>query len=76
MLFGRDWGFTPRDIVVPVYFWHGDEDYIVPVAHGEHLAGLVPGAELHVEVGAAHLANLTLGLEVLDTLLIHWPADA
>jgi pimeloyl-ACP methyl ester carboxylesterase len=75
VLFGQDWGFTPRDIVVPVYFWHGDEDYIVPVAHGEHLAGLVPGAEIHVEVGAAHLANLTLGLEVLDTLLAHWPAD-
>jgi pimeloyl-ACP methyl ester carboxylesterase len=75
VLFGRDWGFTPRDIVVPVYFWHGDEDYIVPVAHGQHLAGLVPGAELHVEVGAAHLANLTLGLEVLDALLAHWPED-
>jgi pimeloyl-ACP methyl ester carboxylesterase len=76
VLFGREWGFSPRDVVVPMYFWHGDEDYIVPVAHGEHLAGLVPGSELHIEVGAAHLANLTLGVEVLDTILAHWPDDA
>ena len=31
MLFGRDWGFSPRDVTVPMSFWHGDEDYIVPV---------------------------------------------
>jgi pimeloyl-ACP methyl ester carboxylesterase len=76
VLFGRDWGFSPREIVVPIYFWHGDEDYIVPVAHGEHLAALIPGSQLHVKVGAAHLANLTLGIEVLDTILAHWPEAA
>jgi len=74
VLFGRDWGFSPRDVAVPMYFWHGDEDYIVPVGHGEHLAALVPGAEFHVKVGAAHLANLTLGVVVLDAILAHWPA--
>ena len=73
MLFGRDWGFSPRDITVPMSFWHGDEDYIVPLAHGVHLAALVPGAEFRVQVGGAHLANLALGAEVLDTILTHWP---
>jgi pimeloyl-ACP methyl ester carboxylesterase len=73
VLFGRDWGFSPRDVLVPMYFWHGDEDYIVPVAHGRHLAALVPGAQLHVQLGGAPLANLALGVEVLDTVLAHWP---
>ncbi|HEY5155496.1 MAG TPA: alpha/beta hydrolase, partial [Acidimicrobiales bacterium] len=75
VLFGRDWGFSPSDVVVPMYFWHGDEDYIVPLAHGEHLASLVPDSELQVKIGAAHLANLALGVEVLDTILAHWPDD-
>ena len=74
-LFGRPWGFSPRDVTVPILLWHGDEDYIVPVAHGQHLADLVPGAELRVNPGAAHLANLTLGDEVLEAILRHWPAD-
>jgi pimeloyl-ACP methyl ester carboxylesterase len=74
-LFGRHWGFSPRDLAVPIFLWHGDEDYIVPVAHSEHLADLVPGSELRVRVGAAHLANLTLGHEVLDAMLTHWPDD-
>ena len=75
VLFGRDWEFSPSDVVVPMYFWHGDEDYIVPLAHGEHLASLVPDSELQVKIGAAHLANLALGVEVLDTILAHWPDD-
>lgn len=74
-LFGRPWGFSPREVPVPILLWHGDEDYIVPVAHGEHLADLVPGAELRVKPGAAHLANLTLGDEVLEAIIRHWPAD-
>ena len=75
LLFGREWGFSPTQVGVPITLWHGDADYIVPVAHGEHLASLVPGAQLHVQAGAAHLANLTLGLEVLDTILERWPDD-
>ncbi len=76
VLFGRDWGFSVRDVAVPMYFWHGDKDYIVPVAHGRHLAGLVPGAKLQVQAGGAHLANLALGGEVLDAILAHWPDPA
>jgi pimeloyl-ACP methyl ester carboxylesterase len=75
-LFGRDWGFSPRDVHVPILLWHGTEDYIVPVAHGEHLAGLMPGATLEVNPGAAHLANLTLGAEVLGSIMGRWPDDA
>ena len=74
-LFGRHWGFSPRDVTVPVYLWHGEWDYIVPIAHGEHLAELLPDSEFRMRPGAAHLANLTLGDEVLDAILAHWPGD-
>ncbi len=60
---------------MPILVWHGEEDYIVPVDHGKHLAGLVPGAELEVRPGAAHLANLALGAEVLGAIVDRWPDD-
>jgi pimeloyl-ACP methyl ester carboxylesterase len=74
-LFGRPWGFSPRDVHVPILLWHGAEDYIVPATHGEHLADLMPAAEIEIKPGAAHLANLALGAEVLESILQHWPAD-
>lgn len=48
----------------------------MPVAHGEHLAEMIPRSELRVQPGAAHLANLTLGDEVLGAILSEWPDDA
>ncbi|MEZ5142235.1 MAG: hypothetical protein R2726_06900 [Acidimicrobiales bacterium] len=74
-LFARDWGFSLRDVKVPVHFWHGAADNIVPVAHGEHVAGLVPGATVEVRPSGGHLANLALASEVLDWILAHWPDD-
>jgi hypothetical protein len=54
-------------------FWHGDADTIVPLAHGEHLAGLVPGARVRVRRNESHLGSLEAAPAVLDTLLGHWP---
>ena len=75
VLFGRDWGFSPRDVTVPITLWQGDEDYVVPLEHGQHLAGLVPDGELRVLEGGAHLANLGVGEELLDAILQRWPAE-
>jgi len=72
VLFGRHWGFHVADIRVPIHFWHGDADPIVPLEHGEHLAKLVPAAELRVRPGESHLGGLGAAAEVLDTLLAHW----
>jgi pimeloyl-ACP methyl ester carboxylesterase len=36
ILFTRDWGFRLADVAVPVKWWHGDADHIVPLAHGQH----------------------------------------
>ena len=34
-LFGRDWGFRLADVSVPVRWWHGDIDPIVPLSAAE-----------------------------------------
>ena len=60
LLFGRDWGFSVRDVTVPVHWWHGDADHIIPLRHGEHVASLLPDVEFHLRTVACPycLANL------------------
>ncbi len=45
VVFARDWGFRLDEVKVPVRWWHGDCDHIVPFAHGEHVVALLPDAE-------------------------------
>ncbi|MET1003711.1 MAG: alpha/beta hydrolase [Acidimicrobiia bacterium] len=75
VLFTRPWGFSLRDLVVPIEFWHGDVDNIVPLAHGQRLAALVPGSELNIREGRSHLGGFDAAAEVLDALLAHWPRE-
>jgi pimeloyl-ACP methyl ester carboxylesterase len=76
ILFWRPWGFSLRDLRVPVHFWHGDADNIVPLAHGEHMASLVPGASLTVRPDESHLGGFAAALEVLDVLFEMWDTDS
>jgi len=69
VLFTREWGFSLSDITVPIRFWHGDADNIVPLAHAEHMAALVPDAELRVRHGESHLGSLGAAREIYETLL-------
>ena len=72
VLFGRHWGFSVTDITVPIRFWHGDADHIVPLEHAEHLAALVPDATLTVRPGESHLGTLVVGDEAVRTVLDLW----
>lgn len=69
ILFTRWWGFSVRDLKVPVTWWQGDEDNIVPLSHAEHIVPLIPGAELRIRPGDGHLGGLGIAEEVLDTIL-------
>ena len=42
VVFARDWGFRLDQVKVPVRWWHGDRDHIVPFAHGEHVVADCP----------------------------------
>ncbi|HUR51469.1 MAG TPA: alpha/beta hydrolase [Mycobacteriales bacterium] len=68
LLFTRDWGFRLEDVKVPVLWWHGDDDHIVPLAHGEHCVSRLPDATLHVMEGESHLGGLGLAEEILRGL--------
>jgi pimeloyl-ACP methyl ester carboxylesterase len=70
MAFIRDWGFELDSIAVPVAIWQGVQDRFVPYAHGEWLAGHVPGARPHLLAEHGHL-SIAVGAygEVLDDML-------
>jgi pimeloyl-ACP methyl ester carboxylesterase len=72
ILFTREWGFSLCDVKVPVKWWHGDADHIVPLAHGEHCVHLLPDAELFVRPGESHLGGFGAAEEVLTTVMAAW----
>jgi pimeloyl-ACP methyl ester carboxylesterase len=69
ILFTKDWGFDPGVIDVPVWWWHGRDDHIVPAAHAEHFVPSLRHGTLFVREGESHLGGLAIAGEVLDTVL-------
>lgn len=72
LAFMADWGFSMADAGTgaPVAVWQGDQDRMVPVAHGAWLAAHVPGARAHILPGEGHLTlSITRYGEILDELL-------
>jgi pimeloyl-ACP methyl ester carboxylesterase len=69
LLFSKHWGFDLADVHVPVRWWHGDADHIIPFAHGVHCVSRLPDAELVVLPGESHLGGLGVGEEILLTLI-------
>lgn len=76
VLFGRHWGFEVGEVEVPVRWWHGDADHIVPYAHGEHMVSRIADAQLETLVGESHLGGLGVAEDVLATLTDLWPNPA
>ncbi|BCI81357.1 alpha/beta hydrolase [Mycolicibacterium sp. TY66] len=74
VVFARDWGFRLEDIKVPVRWWHGDADHIVPYAHGQHAVARIADAEMFTLPGESHLAGLGVPEDILTKILEVWDA--
>lgn len=67
-LFGRDWGFRLADVKVPVRWWHGDADPIVPLGAAQSAISRLPYAELILRPEESHLGGFATADEVLGYL--------
>jgi pimeloyl-ACP methyl ester carboxylesterase len=76
ILFTRPWGFDLADVRVPVRWWHGDDDHIVPFRHGQHVVDRLPDATMSVIDGESHLGGLGIAQEVVETLMNLGPRRA
>ena len=56
LAFTRPWGFELDQVRVPAFVWQGDQDLMVPVAHGRWLASALPDARPHLLSGEGHLS--------------------
>lgn len=65
----RPWGFDLASITVPVAIWQGDQDAMVPYAHGRWLAANVPGARRHLLPGEGHLSVVAMIDDILAELV-------
>ena len=73
--FARPWGFALDEVKVPVHWWHGDRDHIIPFAHGEHCVAGLPDAKLYVISGESHMAGLARAEEILRTVMTVWDRE-
>ena len=70
LAFVAPWGFDLEAIRVPLTIWHGEQDRMVPVAHGAWLADHVPGVRAHLLAAHGHLSLAVSSIgSVLDDLV-------
>ena len=69
--FVSPWGFPLAAVAAPVLVVQGDEDRVVPEAHGRWLAARLPRAEFRPRPGDGHVSVLAAVPDALDWLLSH-----
>jgi pimeloyl-ACP methyl ester carboxylesterase len=66
----KPWGFSPETIHAPVMVWHGRQDRMVPIQHGEWLAERLPNASPHLTDQDGHLTLLTSRVPAVHAWLL------
>lgn len=73
LAFLAPWGFDLAAITRPVAIWQGDQDRMVPVAHGRWLAAHVAGATERILPGHGHLS---IAVGSIDRIVAELAASA
>jgi pimeloyl-ACP methyl ester carboxylesterase len=56
LAFVAGWGFEVADVSVPLLIAQGEQDLMVPLAHGTWLAKCVPAATVWIDAEEGHLS--------------------
>jgi pimeloyl-ACP methyl ester carboxylesterase len=64
------WDFEPKDIQIPVYLWHGEEDQNAPIAMGHYMANAISKSEVKFFPGEGHLSLFKKNAETIIQMLI------
>jgi pimeloyl-ACP methyl ester carboxylesterase len=74
LAFTRPWGFDLGSIEVPVLLRQGEQDLMVPPAHGRWLAARIAGVDARIDPSHGHISlGASLG-PLLDEMLARVPA--
>jgi pimeloyl-ACP methyl ester carboxylesterase len=68
LAFVAPWGFDVGQIGVPTLIMQGDQDLMVPFAHGQWLASRVPSATVRLLPGEGHVSAAAMVSDVLSWL--------
>jgi pimeloyl-ACP methyl ester carboxylesterase len=72
LAFTRDWGLSLEALghATPVAIWQGDQDRMVPSAHGDWLAANIPLARARLQPGEGHVTLIAQAAgRILDDLM-------
>ena len=69
IIVSNPWGFSPADIAVPVYLWHGEDDANVSLSAARHLAETIPNCQARFLPGEGHWLILRHWEKILSELL-------
>ena len=59
LIYGSDWGIDLSQIDCPVHFWHGEQDRVVPISMGRHVAEQIPDARFEAYPDDGHFSIVT-----------------
>ena len=65
----RPWGFSLREIKVPVHIWHGEADTLVPVKHSHILAEAIPDVITRFFPDEGHILIVNHFEDLLNTVI-------
>jgi pimeloyl-ACP methyl ester carboxylesterase len=70
-VFGRNWGFQPDDLTIPVHLWHGERDNEISIRTARALAVRIPNCAATFPPDEGHISTIVnYGSQIVRTLTL------